>query len=468
MDGMFGSTFLFFEVPNATTWFYLSLVLAVALFFKFSRPFSLRNLDLILLFLLVPPLLYLREAKAAHDQAERMAHKAPLMGLEAASMTALPGPSPAGGLVMAVSSAGWQSLDQRRQETAHQVWLAYLWLLIGTGYFFIRCLVDLALVRRPPFTSNLEVGGSVWLGLTLLLILSVENLMRPEPIDPFVQNAVVDKALAVGSWVRRSLAIACHGAVVFGLVWMGARVFQNLSTGVSAAVLYLLLPYTAIYLGELHHVLPAALLVGALATYRQPLTAGILLGLSAATAYFPLLLFPLWLGFYGRRGGGRFAVAFCGMIGLMGLALWLGGDLWDDLQSAMLLPDWQAWNLHAIPQAEGLWTGLQVHSAYRVPLFSGYIVLVLVTAFWPAPKNLAHLLALSAALIIGVQFWFADAGGIYVLWYLPLLVLVVLRPSLAERYPPLIDPATDWLARALRWTRRHFLKTPPQPVGSHR
>ena len=48
--------------PNAATWFYFSLFLAVALFFQFARPLSLRNLDLLTLFLLVPGFLLLQEA----------------------------------------------------------------------------------------------------------------------------------------------------------------------------------------------------------------------------------------------------------------------------------------------------------------------------------------------------------------------------------------------------------------------
>ena len=53
---MFASSnvFLDFNLPNATTWFYFSLLLAVALFFKFSRLLSVRNLDILTLFFVVP------------------------------------------------------------------------------------------------------------------------------------------------------------------------------------------------------------------------------------------------------------------------------------------------------------------------------------------------------------------------------------------------------------------------------
>ena len=53
------SIFLDVNLPNAATWFYFSLLLAVALFFKFSRLLSMRNLDLALIFLPVPGLLLL-------------------------------------------------------------------------------------------------------------------------------------------------------------------------------------------------------------------------------------------------------------------------------------------------------------------------------------------------------------------------------------------------------------------------
>src|SRR5690242_1483068 len=100
------SIFLDFNLPNATTWFYLSWVLAVALFFKFNRLLSLRNWDLLSLFLLVPGLLLLQEEYAR------------------------------------AAAAGVKPDIVR-------LWFGYFWLVAGSFYFFVRCVVDLALVRRP-------------------------------------------------------------------------------------------------------------------------------------------------------------------------------------------------------------------------------------------------------------------------------------------------------------------------------
>src|SRR5436190_3608390 len=62
---MFASptVFLEFNLPNATTWFYFSFLLAVALFFKFGRVLSIRNWDVVTLFLLVPGLLLVQAAR---------------------------------------------------------------------------------------------------------------------------------------------------------------------------------------------------------------------------------------------------------------------------------------------------------------------------------------------------------------------------------------------------------------------
>ncbi len=103
-----GSIFLNINLPNPTTWFYFSGLLAVALFFKFSRLLSMRNLDVLTLYLFMPGLLLLAEGNG------------------------------------------------------HTFW-GYLWLMIASLYFLFRCLLDLALVRRPALSSNLDLAGLIWL-----------------------------------------------------------------------------------------------------------------------------------------------------------------------------------------------------------------------------------------------------------------------------------------------------------------
>jgi hypothetical protein len=430
---LIASIFLKFNLPDATTWFYFSLLLAVALFFKFSRLLSVRNWDVLTLFLLVPGLL-LRQEAANGGVPEAEAVKPPAPAAEASAMPAA--------------------------AARPMLWFAYLWLLCGSGYLFARCLFDLALVRRPAVTPNLNLAGLAWLGAALFVCLAVVAIRRLPNSDGWIDPLTV---------TRCSAALVCQLLVAAALVFIGARHFQDAHAGMAAATFYLLLPYTAQFFDQLVHVLPMALVLWAVAAYPWPTVSGLLLGLAAGTVHFPALLFPVWLSFYWRRGSGRFSVAFLLALTLggsiTGLVLWLGGPPADELLSALPLGDWR----HGIPPStEGFWAG--VPWAYRIPVFVAYLAFLSATLFWPRPKNLAHLLALSAALLLGVQFWYADRGGSYVLWYLPLLLLLVFRPNLADRQPTAIHPDTDWLhhlgRRSLRLLKR-LMRVPEPTVTVH-
>ncbi len=431
-------TFLEFDLPNATTWFYFSALLAVALFFKFSRFLSVRNWDVVALFLLVPGLLLLRE----------------------------PG---------------------------HEV-LGYVWLFAGSAYFLARCLLDLTLVQRPALAPNLHLGGLAWLAGALFICLVAVAVNRrpgdraapPPGKDPVLTKeaekqlgGVVDSqaqannvpAFDARPWVGRGLAILCHLAIFAGLVVVGRRHFQDLHAGMAAGTFYLLLPYTTFHVEQWHHVWPMALVVWAVVFYRKPTLAGLLLGLAAGTVYFPLLIVPVWWSFYWGRGAGRFAGGFGLALGLClaatGLILWYDNELANSIQSLRTLPDWQPW-LRPSDATRGFWTGMEWAWAYRMPVFVACMALTVTTALWPSPKNLAHVLALSAAALIGVQFWYADQGGVYVLWYLPLLLLIIFRPNLSDRRPLPINPDSDWLFRLGRLAQRlaaRVVRLPESPVA---
>jgi hypothetical protein len=476
------SIFLDFNLPNATTWFYFSLLLAFALFVKFTRLLSVRNWDVLTLFLLVPGLLLLQEA---HTRPLKAGEDSPALGpLVTSEMHALASPS--------LSGLGSSADDdgQKPAPDSRLLWFGYLWLLCGSGYFLVRCLMDLALMRRPALAPNLNLSGLAWLGAALFICLVAVAVRRPAQSSGSVgkRSAAVQetqqrmeylikqvpvreiKAANTRFWVESVSAIICHLAIVMGLILVAWRHYQDIHSGFAAATFYLLLPYTAYHVDQVHHVLPTAFLIWAVAAYRRPALAGLLLGLAGLTGYFPALLFPAWLGFYWRRSAGRFAAAFlltvAACLAVVGLVLWLQGDLASIIRSTLSLSEWQPWRRPS-PSTYGFWTGVRWAAAYRMPVFIAYLAFVGATLFWPSPKNLAHLLALSAALIIGIQFWFADQGGVYVLWYLPLLLMLVFRPNLSDRLPPAIRPETDWLARlrGVLWRSASRLLRLPQPAG---
>src|SRR5262245_36873690 len=54
---------------SPTTWVYMSSLLTIALYFKFSRVWSVRNLDLVLLILLAPGLLMVLQGRQMQREA---------------------------------------------------------------------------------------------------------------------------------------------------------------------------------------------------------------------------------------------------------------------------------------------------------------------------------------------------------------------------------------------------------------
>ena len=145
-------------------------------------------------------------------------------------------------------------------------------------------------------------------------------------------------------------------------------------------------------------------------------------------------------------------------------------ELPGSLGSVLSLADWQPWRAPSLEQTHGFWTHVPWAWAYRMPVFIAYMALVLTTSFWPTPKNLAHVLALTTALLIGIQFWYANQGGVYVLWYLPLLLLLVFRPNLSDRRPLPIVTEADWLVRLGRWLGRLMMRLLrlPEPMAPAR
>lgn len=417
-----------YQQLERTTWVYISSLMMVALYFKFSRLWSIRNLDLVGLILLAP------------------------------------------GLLLTVAEGAERELG-------------FVWIYAVNLLFLLRMLLDSLMVRRPLLEPNLSPGGLAFMGAALLMFLMAHVLNgTPGPSDLagaerwaqiqarqdaadsqpglarfgpgygllFALGELPNRALlalegtepdpqALAEASARSLAILSHLAVVIGLVLIGAWHFGNIRAGVAAAGLYLLMPYTAQTIGRVDHALPAALLVWTVVLYRRPVLAGLLLGLAIGTIYYPVFLLPLWLGFYWPRGRGRFALGLGLMAGALALTIAMTSadatSFWAQVRQmggwAEVVTALAQGKVPGADQLGGFWAFND--PAYRIPVFVLFAVLTGSFALWPAQKNLGTLLSCSAAVMLGVQFWHADQGGLLVAWYLPLLVLAVLRPNLEDR-----------------------------------
>ncbi|MCA9247685.1 MAG: hypothetical protein KDA42_11230 [Planctomycetales bacterium] len=423
--------FEYHRVPP-TTWAYLSSLLILAIFFKFSRLWSIRNFDLIGLLLFAPGLL--------------MVHFGARSGAEFAEHS------------------------------------GYVWLFCISAVFLIRLLVDPIMVRRPLLEPNLSVGGLTFLGAALLIFLmanvvtsavsskdlmaaqrahemlmrqevregdeslatngpghtwlflipaiSTQSIVADEPVDgETAQLSSSGGRFLVNAATARTVTILSHLAIVIALVLIGYRHFDNMKTGIAAATLYLLLPYTAIWTGYSDHVLPAAILIWALESYRRPLVSGMLMGWAIGATYFPVFLLPLWVGFYWQRGRARFVIGVLISIALLVSTLALtSSDLASFLAQVKLM---FGWRVPMMTDLGGFW---KYHvPEYRMPVLAAFAALSVSFAIWPAQKNLGTLMSCSAAIMLGTQFWHPQEGGVYMAWYLPLLLLTVFRPNLEDR-----------------------------------
>jgi hypothetical protein len=436
-----------YQKIHPMNWVYLSSLLMIGLYFKFSRFWSIRNADLIGLILLAPGLVLVEYGR---------------------------NPPP------------------HRPADPNIELAGFVWLFVISGIFLIRTLTDSMMVRRPLLEPNLSVGGMTWLGISLLIFLLAnvansnpvfnphktaagtgqrqsENLETPptaaqnddssgnvalektglqeygprfpmlsrlpqiqtqtyfaeegqpqQELDPS-QQFIVD--------VTKTIAILSHLAIIAGLIVIGYLHFDNIRTGVAAAVLYLLLPYTAEMTGHIDHCLPAAFLVWAIALYRRPLASGVLFGLACATIYYPLFLLPLWISFYWQRGMLRFCIG-----GGVVMVLSIGVIAIYTANLELFVVDVSQMLGLTFPRFEGLkgiW--VFVDPWLRLPIIAAYVALGAGFALWPAQKNLGTLLSGTAALMVGAQFWHGEDGGLCMAWYMPLLLLTIFRPNLEDR-----------------------------------
>ena len=341
--------------------------------------------------------------------------------------------------------------------------IGYLWLFATGAMLLVRVLADPTMVRRPLLEPNLSVGGLTFIGCSLFVFLMANVISRPAEVastESQSQDADVASSriggdgpghvsiLNLSSFQRKTLAVAAHLGIVIGMMLVGYRHFDNILMGIGAGALYLMLPYNALMTNEVKHVLPSACLVWAVLCYRRPLAAGTFLGLAGGMAYYPLFLLPLWFSFYWARGLLRFSIGLASALIFLLIVLYFHSDnlaMNFRLMFGLIAP--------AMDGLRGIWDKSLGgwHPYYRYPVLAAFLVLVSSMALWPAQKNLGTLLSCSSAVMIATQFWHGYGGGMYMAWYLPLLLLTVFRPNLEDRVA-LMVVSQNWLPKRLTRT----------------
>lgn len=370
--------FLYEYNLHPTTWVYLSSLLVLTVYFKFSPLIRWRNVDMIGLVAIAPGLVLLQQAEMA----------------------------------------------------------GYLWLLATGAFFLVRMLADPTMVRRPLLEPNLNTGGLTFLGLALLVFLSMHmatGKLADGSIEAMSQlfgglpSVVLPLGSSLADEVTRVTAIVVQIFLVTGLVLVGTMHFRNVNTGIAVATLALMLPSTALAAGRVDNALPGALLVWMTLAYRRPFLAGMTLGIAIGASCYPLFLIPLWCGFYWPKGLLRFLSGLAASLAVVSGMLYFTpqgvAGLWDPIVGMF------GWSTET---PVGLW-GAIFQPAYRIPTQVAFVAMCFSFVLWPVGKNLGTLLSCSTAVMLGTQFWQLQGGGTHLGWYLPLLLLTVFRPNLDDR-----------------------------------
>ena len=429
-----------YERVNPTSWAYLSSLLMLSLFFKFNRIWSVRNFDLFSLMALAPGLLLVQWA--------------------------------------------WENMGVA-ENAATIEYYGFVWLFSVGGILLIRGLLDSAMVRRPLLEPNLNAAGLTFMGGALLFFLMANVVTgKPSPGDlspareagqvraeqlnsedeeqrdsfatdgpgywllyllPRISTQRVIEAgprreeetaaereqqnQVVAEATVRVVAILSHVMIVIGMILVGHRHFENLTAGLAAATMYLMLPYTALWTGSVGHAVPASVLVWAAVLYRRPMLAGMMIGLAAGTIYYPIFLLPLWCSFYWDRGLKRFLSGVLLMIGVLVITMAFTSTSSERFLANLV----QMFGLRmpVSTDLEGIWKTWSYY--YRFPIIAAFVALSVSFAIWPARKNLGTLISGSGVLMLASQFWHPHNGGVFVAWYLPLLLLMIFRPNLEDR-----------------------------------
>jgi hypothetical protein len=244
---------------------------------------------------------------------------------------------------------------------------------------------------------------------------------------------------------------------VVSLFWIGRRLVSD-EVGLGLVCLYCGSAYVLGVGGEralmggmtyVSHIAPAALSLAAFAFLGTPFVSGALLALAAGFLFYPVFFLPAWFGYYfWRRGGARwgwvqFASGFVGAVAILAAITW-AYTAWEPGESAIAGfldqtfghqaldnpargggsygdSPFGFWGTH--PGARAFWQEPLADSGFTQPAFLSLGLLVAATFFLARGRRPHQLACLIAATAIAAQMWKPHAGGTYVTWYYPFLLI---------------------------------------------
>jgi hypothetical protein len=320
----------------------------------------------------------------------------------------------------------------RPRATAGRLDLRLPTIVLGLGLLVLIGL-RIALTLQPP--AVLDVGVSSALGAYKLLHgqpIYFPSLGHPDTYGPLAYLAYVPfEAIWPGSWsyvpAARAAAITFDLLTIGGLILLGTRLRrgrEGLRLGLLLAWLWAACPFSLLgMVKSTNDGLVALIVVLVMLALNSPIKRGVLVGIGAASKFFPAILLPLVAVGRGNADQSTVRKVLAGFAVAVGLSIALflppGGlkEMWDHTIGFQLTRSdvFSIWALH--PSLAPI----------KLVVEAFAVLLSLVVAFRPRGRRTpAQVAALASAVTIAVQLPALHWFYLYIVWFLPLVLIAVL------------------------------------------
>lgn len=199
------------------------------------------------------------------------------------------------------------------------------------------------------------------------------------------------------------------------------------------------------------HIVPASVTLIAFRYLDRPVAAGALLAAAAGLGFYPAFIFPTWLGYYwgdSRKAAWQYVVGF-GVVSLaVGVWVLMASRPADGLGLVATIvrdtlghqTDPEAYGRTPFGfwgQQTGVWRWLMQpmvgESAMLSPLFLVFCAFLIATTIMARNVGLVGLALLTSAVALGASVWKINATAAYLAWYYPFLLIGTLGPGILMR-----------------------------------
>ena len=412
---------------------WLSFILVVVLFVSFSRPLSLQNLDILLIYAIAPFLhIHWTNTKVSYT------------GIFVIT-------------IILFARCLWQT--SRKNERLLELNIQnprILWTLIGFVFIlhiltiYERHIGDVGLwsaiggeylLRTGHLPYGTEFGTNCIYGPLMFVLFApagfFASFIEEIPKQGFIILADFNNWQAMRGVQTTELVLDL--LTLFALYLLAKKKSSHI-TALAVVFIYAISPYIIPMVSELgieraSHIAAMPFIIFALLLLNRPAIAGLLLGTATGMLYFPLFLAPLWFGYIWRADGIRKGLAFLAAYAVVGIIciIMLISMVHpiDESESALgaFLDDTIAQQQFKDGYGNSplsFWGQYPEFAVWGKPTAGVlFCLFCLSLAFSPRHIDFDRLIAFTAAVLVGTQLVLSFGGGTYIGFYLAPLMLML-------------------------------------------